>query len=115
MRAKSLSGSDFLYVSLAFRQANIVAVSLVLAAGDAARLFEFCCPPTEDGIKLPESSLNSVDESGCDISWESWVFLAMAIFRTAPGIFSHLWSVAQQMGENMLATQAESQRRHRGV
>lgn len=68
MWAKSLSDSDLLYVSLAFRQANIVAVSSDLAAGDHARLFESRCPSTEDVIRLLGSSLSSVDESGCDIS-----------------------------------------------
>ena len=67
MRAKSLSGNDFLYVSLAFRQANIVAVSSVLAAGNTAGLLEFRCPSNEDGIRLPGLSLSSTDESGCDI------------------------------------------------
>lgn len=50
IRSKSLSGNDFLYVSLAFRQANIAVVSLFLLAGDAARLLR--CPSHETGIRL---------------------------------------------------------------
>lgn len=74
MRAKSLSGNDFLNVSLAFRQANVVAVYWVLAGGDAARLPEFRCSSNEDGVRLLELKFDSTDESGWDILGKALVF-----------------------------------------
>ena len=87
MRAKSLSVNDFLYVSLAFRQANIVAVSSVLAAGDAARLLEFRCPSNEDGGRLFKVRFNSTDESGCDIIGKRAGLLGNREFRHSTWIF----------------------------
>lgn len=107
MRAKSLSANDFLYVSLAFRQANIVAVSSVLAAGDAARLLEFLCPSNENGIRLLKLIFDSSNESGCDILGKVLVFLATVKSGAAPGQLLYLCSVAQLVGESMLARQAE--------
>ncbi len=75
MRMKSFSGKDLLYVSLAFRQASIVAVSSVLTTGDAARLRGICRLSNGDGFWLLELGLNSNDERGYDISREVPVFV----------------------------------------
>lgn len=67
MRLKSLSDNSFLYVSLAFRHASIVAVTSVLTVGDAARLKGLCCPSTGSEVGLLELGLKVSDEDGCAI------------------------------------------------
>ncbi len=75
MRLKSFSGRDLLYVSLAFRQASIVAVFSVLTVGDAARLRGIDRPSKGDGPGLLELCLDSNYECGCDISRKVPVFV----------------------------------------
>ena len=70
IRLKSLSDNDFLYVSLAYRQASIAAV------------FGVSCP--SDGCRIGplELGLNSKDEYVCDMSGKLLFFVEA---RTDPG------------------------------
>lgn len=110
MRAKSSSGNDFLNVSLAFRQAKIVAVSSSLVAGDAALLLESRCPSNEDTIRLFGLDVDSADEFGCDISWKASSLLTMAKSGTALELLLCLRLVTRPVGGSMWARQVESPR-----
>lgn len=89
MRLKSLSGNDFLYVSLAFRQASVVAVSPGLTAGEATRPVGLRCPSNGDELRLLELGLSSNDEDGSGISGEQRFFLVLEA-RVDPEDLWHL-------------------------